>query len=253
MAAEAEDASYRTGYNSMNSIKSVKDITAGLIALQDLDYRDFHSKLMPTVPKEKIIGVRTPELRKYAKELVKNTDAAEYINVFLNTLPHDYYEENNLHGALLALLFKDVNGYLEMLERFLPYVDNWATCDMMGAKVFKKDLDAVHSRVEEWIRSPYTYTVRFAVVTLMSFFLDEAFDEKDLELVSGILSDEYYVKMAVAWYFSIALIKQYDKTIPYFTTRHLDIWTHNKALQKARESFRLDNGTKEYLKTLKIK
>lgn len=228
---------------------NVNEITAGLLALQDLKYRDFHSRLMPDIPKERIIGVRTPALRKYAMEAAKNTDCEE----FLDTLPHFYYEENNLHGALLAIKYKDIEEYLEKLEIFLPYVDNWATCDMMGAKIFKKNLPLVHDRVEDWIKSPLTYTVRFGVVTLLGYFLDDAFDERDLELAAGIVSDEYYVKMAVAWYFSIALVKQYDASIKYFTERRLDTWTHNKALQKARESLRVGEETKEYLKSLKIK
>lgn len=224
------------------------EITAGLFALQDLKYRDFHSRLMPDIQKERIIGVRTPELRKYAKEVAKKSDCEK----FLDSLPHFYYEENNLHGALLAIKYKDLDKYLERLELFLPYVDNWATCDMMGAKIFEKNLPLVHRRVEEWIKSPLTYTVRFGVVTLLGYFLDDAFDEGDLDLVAEVVSDEYYVKMAVAWYFSIALIKQYDSAIKYFTERHLDTWTHNKALQKARESLRIDKETKEYLKSLKV-
>lgn len=227
---------------------NMNQITAGLFALQDIKYRDFHSRLMPDIPKERIIGVRTPALRKYAKEVAKRSDCEE----FLDTLPHFYYEENNLHGALLAIKYKDIDKYLERLEAFLPYVDNWATCDMMGAKVFEKDLPLVHKKIEEWVKSPHTYTVRFGVVTLLGCFLDEAFDEQDLELAAGIESKEYYVKMAVAWYFSIALVKQYDAAIKYFTERHLDTWTHNKALQKARESLRIDETKKEYLKSLKI-
>lgn len=231
----------------MADINSIREITEGLFALQDPEYRDFHSRLIPDVPKERIIGVRTPALRKYAKKVA----GAPACEAFLEALPHEYYEENNLHGALLAIKYKDIDTYIEKLEEFLPYVDNWATCDMMGAKIFEKNLPLVHRRVEGWIESPLTYTVRFGVVTLLGYFLDEAFDEGDLALVAGIPSDEYYVKMAVAWYFSIALVKQYDSAIGYFTERHLDTWTHNKALQKARESLRIDARTKEYLKSLK--
>ncbi|MCD7836682.1 MAG: DNA alkylation repair protein [Lachnospiraceae bacterium] len=223
-------------------------LTAGLFALQDLKYRDFHSRLVPEIPKDRIIGVRMPELRKYAVRVSKNTDCSE----FLAALPHFYYDENNLHAALLAIRYRDIDKYLEELEKFLPYVDNWATCDMMGAKIFQRHLPLVHERVKEWVKSPLTYTVRFGIVTLLNYFLDDAFDERDLDMAAGIRSDKYYVKMAVSWYFSMALVKQYDAAVNYFTDKRLDMWTHNKAIQKARESLRIDTETKEYLKTLKI-
>lgn len=224
------------------------DITKDLFELQDLEYRDFHAKLMPNIPKEQIIGVRTPALRAYAKKIAKLPEAKEFIKV----LPHAYYEENNLHSALLSLLYRDVEELLEQVEIFLPYVDNWATCDMMSPKAFKKDLPLVYERIKEWIKSDHTYTIRFGVVTLLGFYLDDAFEPEMLDLVAGIKSEEYYVNMAIAWYFSIALVKQYDTTIPYFTTPVLAPWVHNKAIQKAVESLRTAPATKDYLKTLKI-
>lgn len=227
----------------------MKQITEDLFALQDKEYQAFHAKLIPNVPSEKVIGVRTPALRKYAKEAAKLPE----IHDFLNELPHTYYEENNLHGALLGILYKDIGQYLEKLEQFLPYVNNWATCDMMSPKIFKKNLPLVYEYVKKWLKSKETYTVRFAIVTLLGFYLDEAFEPEMLQLVADVKSDEYYIKMAVAWYFSIALIKQYDTTISYFTEPVLETWTHNKAIQKAVESYRIDEKTKVYLKTLKRK
>ena len=226
----------------------MEEITQGLFKLQDESYRQFHSRLMPNVPMEKIIGVRTPALRQYAKEVAKMPEVYE----FLSGLPHAYYEENNLHGALLGILYKDVESYLEQLEKFLPYVDNWATCDMMGAKVFKKNLPLVYEYVKEWLKSEHTFMVRFGIVTLLGFYLEEAFCPEMLNMVAKIESEEYYIKMAVAWYFSMALVKQYEQTIGYFTTPVLDTWTHNKAIQKAIESYQIDADTKTYLKSLKI-
>ena len=227
----------------------MKEITKELFELRDEEYRKFHAKLMPNIDFDRIIGVRTPVLRKYAKKVAKEPYAKE----FLNELPHTYYEENNLHGALLNLLYKDVGELLEKIEEFLPYVDNWATCDMMSPKVFKKNLSLVYEFIKKWLKSDDTYTVRFAVVTLLGFYLDEAFEPEMLKLVSDVKSEEYYINMAIAWYFSIALVKQYDDTISYFTEPQLDVWTHNKAIQKAIESRRIDKDTKQYLRSLKIK
>lgn len=224
-------------------------ITEGLLELKDEDYRSFHAKLIPNIPIEKIIGVRTPVLRKYAKEVAKLPEA----EAFLRELPHTYYEENNLHGALLSLLYpKDIDRFLEELERFLPYVDNWATCDMLSPKIFKKHLPYVYEKVKTWLQSELVYTVRFGIVTLLGFYLDEAFRPEMLQLVADVKSDEYYVKMAVAWYFSIALVKQYDATIPYIQNKVLEPWTHNKSIQKAIESRRISSDVKVYLRTLKI-
>lgn len=229
---------------------SEKTITDGLFALKDENYRRFHAKLIPDIPIDNIIGVRTPVLRKYAKEVAKLPEA----NIFLESLPHSYYEENNLHGALLSLLYpKDIIAFMEQLERFLPYVDNWATCDMLSPKIFKKHLSYVYERVQKWLQSEAVYTIRFGIVTLLGFYLDDAFEPEMLQLVANVRSEEYYVNMAVAWYFSMALVKQYDATLPYIQNRVLEPWTHNKSIQKAIESRRIPQETKAYLRGLKIR
>ena len=229
---------------------SEKTITDGLFALKDENYRRFHAKLIPDIPIDNIIGVRTPVLRKYAKEVAKLPEA----NIFLESLPHSYYEENNLHGALLSLLYpKDIIAFMEQLERFLPYVDNWATCDMLSPKIFKKHLPYVYERVQKWLQSDAVYTIRFGIVTLLGFYLDNAFEPEMLQLVANVRSEEYYVNMAVAWYFSMALVKQYDATLPYIQNRVLEPWTHNKSIQKAIESRRIPQATKAYLRGLKIR
>lgn len=217
-----------------------------LFELQDLKYRDFHSKLMPTVEKSRIIGVRTPDLRKLAKEL-KNT---EHAKTFLEILPHEYYEENNLHAFLIEEI-KDFNNCIEELNRFLPFVDNWATCDMMRPKIFKKNLDKLLLQIKIWLNSSETYTVRFGIECLMIFYLDEHFSPEYPELISKIRSDEYYIRMMVAWYFATALAKRYDDIIPYLAQKRLDSETHNKAIQKAIESYRITPEQKAYLRTLK--
>lgn len=229
-----------------------EEITKGLLALQDEEYRAFHARLMPEIAYERIIGVRTPQLRAYAKEIA----AQPCVEEFLQELPHYYYEENNLHGALLNLRYKkeaELGELLEQLECFLPYVDNWATCDMLSPKLFKKNLPLVYERIREWVKSENTYTIRFGIVTLLGYFLDDAFEPEMLELAAGVKSEEYYVRMAVAWYFSIALVKQYEAAVPYFEQPRLEPWTHNKAIQKAIESRRIDEEVKDYLRTLKVK
>lgn len=220
-----------------------------LFDLQDLKYREFHAKLMPNIDSGRVIGVRTPALRNLAKQVAKE----DYIEEFMNELPHQYYEENNLHAALINILYKDLEKLIYEVERFLPYVDNWATCDMMSPKGFKKDLSLVHRHIKEWLKSSDTYTVRFGIVTLLQFYLEDAFEASMLDEVVAIKSDEYYINMAIAWYFSIALVKQYDATIPYIEKQVLDRWTHNKAIQKAIESRRISSDRKEYLKTFKLK
>ncbi len=232
----------------MNQNDFVSEIQEGLFSLQDEKYRSFLAKLMPEIEFDRIIGVRTPELRKYAREVAKKSYAGD----FLQQLPHTYYEENNLHGALLSLLYKDVDVLLDKVEAFLPYVDNWATCDMISPKAFKRNLPLVYERIRKWIAGEHTYMVRFAIVTLLGFYLDEAFMPEQLALVAGVKSEEYYIRMAVAWYFSTALVKQYDKTIPYFTKPVLDAWTHNKAIQKAVESRRIPDNIKTYIRTLRV-
>ena len=220
-----------------------------LFELQDLKYREFHLKLVPTVNPDRIIGVRTPMLRKLVKEISKEP----YCNDFLRELPHKYYEEDNVHGALLSIKCKDIDLLLEGLDLFLPYIDNWATCDSLSPKLFKKYPDKVYDKVKEWIKSDHTYVRRFAIGTLLGFYLDENFREEHLEMVAQSCNEEYYVKMMVAWYFSVALVKQYAPAIKYIEDQRLEPWTHNKAIQKAIESYRISDDTKKYLKTLKIK
>lgn len=225
-------------------------ITEGLFELKDENYRAFYAKLIPDISADKIIGVRTPALRSYAKEVAKMPEA----KVFLQELPHTYYEENNLHGALLSLIYpKDIEVFLSELERFLPYVDNWATCDMLSPKIFKRHLPYVYEKVQKWLQSDHVYTIRFGIVTLLGFYMDDAFEPDMLHLIANVKSEEFYVKMAVAWYFSIALVKQYDMALPYIQNQVLEPWTHNKSIQKAIESRRITSERKEYLKSLKIK
>lgn len=226
----------------------VDEIREGLFANQDVKYRDFQSKLTPTIEANTAIGVRTPVLRKLAKDYSKRQDVDE----FLADLPHKYFDENQLHAFILSEI-KDFDECIGKLERFLPFVDNWATCDQMSPKCFKKNHEKLLPYLNKWIKSDDIYTVRFAIVTLMAHFLDDDFDEGHLGLVSDIKSDEYYINMAIAWYFATALAKQYDKTIPYIENKTLDVWTHNKAIQKSIESYRVTAEHKEYLKSLKIK
>ncbi len=217
-----------------------------LMKYQDLKYRDFQSKLVPNIDKETIIGVRTPDMRNIAKELF-NTDEA---NDFLNTLPHKYYEENLVHFFLIAMI-KDFNRCVEAVERFLPYIDCWPVCDQASPKVFKKNHEKLLPLIKKWIASSHVYTSRFAIRMLMNEFLDEDFKEEYLDLVASKKGDDYYLKMMVAWYFATALAKQYDATIKVIEGDKLDDWTHNKAIQKALESFRVSASHKEYLKSLK--
>lgn len=226
----------------------MQSITEQLFALQDLEYKKFHSKLMPTVHPDVIIGVRTPELRKLAK-ILKGTPEAEQ---FLTDLPHQYYEENNLHGFLLESI-KEFDACVTALNAFLPYVDNWATCDMMSPKALKKDLAKLYEWVKTWMASKETYTVRFGVNMLMKYYLEEEFRPEYPELVASIRSEEYYIKMVVAWYFATALAKQYEAVLPYLLEHRLDVWTHNKTIQKAVESYRITPEQKAFLKTLKCK
>ncbi|MBQ2896761.1 MAG: DNA alkylation repair protein [Clostridia bacterium] len=223
------------------------DITKKLFEFKDIKYKSFQEKLIPTVLCDKVIGIRTPTLRKFAKELYSKNEYAD----FLNILPHRYYEENNLHAFLIENI-KDFDIALEETRKFLPYIDNWATCDSFLPPVFKKNTDKLFTDILKWIKSDKTYTVRFGIGLLLKLYADENFDAKFLKLVSSVKSDEYYIKMMVAWYFATLLAKQYDKTIPYIKNHTLDRWTHNKAIQKALESYRIDLKTKEYLKTLKI-
>ena len=222
------------------------DLHRKLYDLQDLKYRDMQIKIIPTVEPESVIGVRTPELKSIAKDILKDGN----YKGFLEELPHRYFEENQLQAFIISGI-KDLNECMEELERFLPYVDNWATCDQMSPKIFKKHKDALLSHIKEWIRSEKTYTVRFAVGMLMEHFLDDAFDPCYPAMVAEIRSEEYYVNMMIAWYFATALAKQYESILPYIEQKRLDDWTHNKAIQKSVESRRITEEQKIYLKSLK--
>ncbi len=223
-----------------------KALRDALFALQDINYKAFHEKLIPTVPCETVIGIRTPVLRHFASDYAKTPDAAD----FLATLPHTYYEENNLHAFLIEKI-RDFDQALAALEAFLPYIDNWATCDALAPKVFAKHTDELLPHIESWIASGKTYTVRYGLGALMRYYLDEHFKPEYLTLAAGVRSEEYYVNMMIAWFFATALAKQYDAALQILLEHKLDIWTHNKAIQKARESFRITDAQKAYLSTLK--
>ena len=229
-------------------IMMIEEIRNKLFELQDIKYRDFQSGLIPTAEKEMFIGVRTPDLRKYAKELAKK----EGIDEFLSDLPHKYFDENQLHAFIISEI-KDYAECVKQVDRFLPFVDNWATCDQMSPGIFKKHKDELSKEIYKWLESDKTYTIRFAIGMLMQHYLDGDFDTKYLERVSSIRSEEYYVNMMIAWYFATALAKQYESTILYIQDHRLDVWTHNKTIQKAIESYRITDEAKEYLRGLKIK
>lgn len=224
-----------------------EEIKTELFQLQDEAYRDFQGKLIPTIERDTIIGVRTPELRKLAKKLVKRDDVDE----FLAVLPHLYFDENQLHAFLISEM-KDFGRCMDNVCRFLPYVDNWATCDQLSPGIFKKYRQELLPYIREWIGSERVYTVRFAVGMLMQHFLDQDFDLAYPELVAGIQTEEYYINMMVAWYFATALAKQYEAVLPYIEGKRLDNWTHNKAIQKSIESRRITPEQKAYLRSLKV-
>lgn len=226
----------------------MKKILDELFLLQDEEYREFNSKLIPTVAKENVIGIRIPVLRKYEKE-IRNTEKAKE---FLNSLPHKYTEEYNLH----ALLLENINSYndtITALNDFLPFVDNWATCDIMGIKIFRNHLDILPEQLDIWLNSTHTYTIRFAIKMYMTYYLDENFDLSFMTKISKLRSDEYYVNMMIAWYFATALTKQYDSAIKFLEEKKLSGWVHNKTIQKAIESYRITDEQKTYLRTLKCK
>ena len=224
------------------------NISDELFKLQDKKYRDLQIKIIPTVDSDSIIGVRTPELRKFAKELIISDN---YLS-FLDELPHKYFDENQLHSFIISGI-KSYDDCISYVNRFLPYVDNWATCDQMSPKVFKKNRDKLLEQIKVWIKSKKIYTIRFGIGMLMQHYLDDDFKKEFLELVSNIRSDEYYVNMMIAWYFATALAKQYESTISYIENQKLDKWTHNKAIQKAIESYRITPEKKEYLRSFKKK
>ena len=219
-----------------------------LFELQDMEYRDFHSRLMPTIDKKRIIGIRTPVLRKFAADFARTDMAAS----FLEELPHYYYEENNLHMMILHGI-KDYNECLAGIQKLLPYIDNWATCDLPEPKCFTKHKEELLPVIRAWIASDRTYTVRYGIGMLMRLYLDDDFKEEYLELAAGVRSEEYYVNMMIAWYMATALAKQWKSTIPYITDRRLDVWVHNRTIQKAVESFRITGEQKDFLRTLRIK
>lgn len=219
-----------------------------LFSLQDKEYMKFSSKLTPNVPEDTIIGVRIPEIRKLAKKLVKNNEYED----FLKELPHKYYDENLLHGAIISES-KNFEKCIKLLDNFLPFVDNWAVCDTISPKIFKKHKKELIEKIKEWSQSDKTYTCRFGVEMLMTHFLDEDFKKEYLEMVANIHSEEYYVKMVIAWFFATALTKQWDYAVIYLENNRLDVWVHNKTIQKARESLRILEDKKGYLKGLKRK
>lgn len=234
---------------------AVMKIRQNLFALKDLKYRDFHSALMPTVDPDTVIGVRMPDLRRLVKELSREP---ELVCDFMKCLPHQYYEENNVHGCLIAAC-NDFQQCLDQLEDFLPYIDNWATCDMLVPKVFASHRGELLLHIKMWLASDHPYTVRFGMKMLMDFYLDDGFSSKYPEMVAAVTSEEYYVRMMTAWYFATALAKQWDSVIGYFEEPGrdgrpvLEKWTHNKAIQKAIESYRITDEQKAYLRKLKIK
>ena len=225
----------------------INEIRDELFRLQDSKYRDFQAGLIPGASPDIMVGVRTPELRKLAKQLAKE----ENIQEFLDDLPHRYFDENQLHAFIISEI-KDYDTCMQEVERFLPYVDNWATCDHMSPKVFRKHRPELLEKIREWIRSDHTYTIRFGIGMLMAHFLDEDFDPAYPEMVASVQSEEYYVNMMIAWYFATALAKQYDAVLPYIEENRLDVWTHNKTIQKSIESFRVTPEHKAYLRSLKI-
>jgi len=219
-------------------------ISKSLFQMREEAYREFSAGLIPTVDKSKIIGIRIPLLRKFAKEI-------DNYESFMEDLPHDYYEENNLHAFLIERE-TDFEKCVEELHIFLPYVDNSSTCDRMKPKVLKKEPEKLLIHIKNWIKSEDVYAVRYGINLLMSFYLDDNFDKEYLQLVAEVKSEEYYVNMMRAWYFATALAKQYDNTLVYIENKVLDAWTHNKTIQKAVESLRITKEQKEYLKTLKV-
>ena len=218
-------------------------IRTALCSMGEESYRAFSVSLMPTVQKDRVIGIRTPILRKYAKKL---TD----FDGFLQDLPHFYFEENQLHAFLIEREC-DFDRCIAKLDEFLPHVDNWATCDSMKPKVLKQNLGRLLPHIDRWISSGNTYAVRYGINLLMSYYLDERFDLQHLQTVAEISSDEYYINMMRAWYFATALANHYEETLAFLEENTLDVWTHNKTIQKARESFRITAEQKAYLKTLK--
>ena len=223
------------------------EITKRLFELQDEKYADFQAKLTPGIPRESFIGVRVPQARTLAKSYYKDLESAD----FLQELPHQYYDENMLHGLVLSEM-KDFEACVKAVDAFLPYVDNWAVCDIMSPKVFRKHKEELLPVIKRWVASDQVYTCRFGIEMLMSHYLDQDYKPEYLEIVAAVRSEEYYVNMMIAWFFATALAKQWDTVIPYIEENRLEPWVHNKTIQKARESYRITPEQKEYLKGLKV-
>ena len=222
-------------------------IVGKLFQMRDEKYAALQVKILPTVGKDRIIGVRTPELRAFAKELFRDEETES----FLRELPHRYFDEDQLHAFVISQE-KDFDKCIAETEAFLPFIDNWATCDQLSPKAFKNNPQKLLPYIRKWIGSEHVYTVRFAIGMLMQHFLDGNFSPEYPEMVAGARSEEYYVNMMRAWYFATALAKQYDSVIPYLEGNKLDTWTHNKTIQKSIESYRITDEQKEYLRTLKV-
>lgn len=229
------------------SAVNVMDVTKELFSLQDTKYKEFNASLIPTVDRDRVIGVRTPLLRRLAKQL-SGVDKER----FLSSLPHEWHEENNLHAFILCNI-RDLDECIASVDSFLPYVDNWATCDGLRPVCFAKGQKTLLPYVDRWLGSKHTYTVRYGIGMLLSYFLDDEFNESILERVSAVKSDEYYVNMMSAWFFATALAKRWEETLPYITESRLPLWVHNKTIQKAIESYRIAPEKKEYLRCLRRK
>ena len=225
----------------------MNELQQNLFGMRDAAYAAFIAKLTPGFPPSHFIGVRVPLLRTIARSFAKEEAASQS---FLSHLPHSYYEEDMLHGMLISLV-KDFDRCLDLIDRFLPYVDNWAVCDTLSPKVFAKHKAQLLENILRWSSSSHTYTCRFGLRMLMTHFLDESFSADFLEIPAAIRSEEYYVKMMVAWFFATALAKQWEATLPYLENRQLDPWTHRKTIQKAIESYRIPPERKDYLRTLR--
>lgn len=221
----------------------MEEIQKHLFELQDMAYRDFHSRLMPDIDKETVIGIRVPVLRKYAKSIA----GTELSEKFIKELPHCYYEENNLHMMFITRI-KDYDRCISEIERFRPYIDNWATCDFSAPKCFENHKEELLPVIKRWIASGETYTIRYGIGMLMRLYLDADFDPEYVKLVAEVKSDEYYVNMMIAWYMATALAKQWDAVIPYIEEHRMSDWVHRKTIQKAVESYRITDEQKRYLK-----
>ena len=224
----------------------IEKLEEQLFEMQDLKYRDFHSKLLPGIDKETLIGIRTPMLRKFSREFAKTPEAEE----FLQILPHRYYEENNMHMMIVTGI-KDYETCLAEVKKFLPYINNWATCDLPAPKCFEEYREELLPVIREWLLTTDTYTIRYGIGLLMRLYLDDMYRPEYADLVARVRSEEYYVNMMIAWYFATALAKQWDTVIPYLEERKLDRWVHQKTIQKAVESFRITSEQKVYLKSLR--